>query len=116
MAIRFQKRIRIAPGLRLNLSAGGVSMSAGPRGASLTLGKQGLYGNAGLPGTGISARQKLSPGKKVGAVERGGASSGSSEPVSVSLRSDGTVELTYESSGDPPRDFGGKPVTVLRNG
>jgi len=60
MASRFQKRITIAPGIRLNLSLGGVSLSAGPRGASVTVGKDGFYGNAGIPGTGLSYRQKLS--------------------------------------------------------
>lgn len=60
MASRFQKRIKIAPGIRLNLSLGGVSMSAGPRGTSVTVGKDGVYGNAGIPGTGLSYRKKLS--------------------------------------------------------
>jgi hypothetical protein len=60
MASRFQKRIKIAPGIRLNLSLGGVSISAGPRGASFTVGKGGVYGNAGIPGTGLSYRKKLS--------------------------------------------------------
>lgn len=60
MASRFQKRIKIAPGLRLNFGFGGVSLSAGPRGASVTVGKNGVYGNAGIPGTGLSYREKLS--------------------------------------------------------
>lgn len=59
MAFRFQRRIKIAPGLRLNISKGGVSVSAGPRGASVTAGKRGLFANAGLPGTGLSYRQRL---------------------------------------------------------
>ena len=62
MALRFQRRIKIAPGLRLNISKGGVSVSAGPRGASVTAGKRGLFANAGLPGTGLSNRQRLLAG------------------------------------------------------
>lgn len=62
MALRFQRRIKIAPGLRLNISKGGVSVSAGPRGASVTAGKSGLFANAGLPGTGLSSRQRLLAG------------------------------------------------------
>ncbi|MBU6395038.1 MAG: DUF4236 domain-containing protein [Sphingomonadales bacterium] len=59
MGFRFQKRITLFPGLRLNLSRSGVSMSAGPRGASVTVGKNGVYGNVGIPGSGLSWRERL---------------------------------------------------------
>ena len=58
--MRFRRRITIAPGLRLNLSGSGLSLSAGPRGASVTLGSRGVWGNVGIPGTGLSSRHKLS--------------------------------------------------------
>ncbi|MEA3250610.1 MAG: DUF4236 domain-containing protein [Pseudomonadota bacterium] len=38
MAFRFQRRITLAPGLRLNLSKRGMGLSVGPRGASLSVG------------------------------------------------------------------------------
>ncbi|MBS0396467.1 MAG: DUF4236 domain-containing protein, partial [Proteobacteria bacterium] len=38
MGFRFQRRVRILPGLRLNLSKSGVSASVGGRGAWLTFG------------------------------------------------------------------------------
>ncbi|MCC5944789.1 MAG: DUF4236 domain-containing protein [Bernardetiaceae bacterium] len=59
MALNFRKKIKIIPGVHLNLSKGGVSVSAGVKGASLTFRKDGTYVNAGLPGTGIYYRQKL---------------------------------------------------------
>lgn len=59
MGFRFQKRVTLFPGLRLNLSKGGVSMSAGPRGASVTIGKSGVHGNVGIPGSGLSWRERL---------------------------------------------------------
>lgn len=59
MAFRFQRRIKIAPGVRLNFSKGGISTSLGRRGASVTVGKRGIYGNVGLPGTGMSYRTRL---------------------------------------------------------
>jgi len=59
MGFRFQKRIRILPGVRINLSKSGVSTSLGPRGADMNIGKDGITTNAGIPGTGISYRQKL---------------------------------------------------------
>ncbi|HSM95377.1 MAG TPA: DUF4236 domain-containing protein [Rhizomicrobium sp.] len=60
MPWRFHRVINIIPGLfRLNLSKGGISGSVGPRGADINIGKQGITTNAGLPGTGLSYRQKL---------------------------------------------------------
>ncbi|RUO34272.1 DUF4236 domain-containing protein [Aliidiomarina sanyensis] len=59
MAFRFQRRVRIAPGVRLNFSKSGMSVSAGVRGASLTAGKRGIWGNTGIPGTGLSYRSRL---------------------------------------------------------
>ena len=59
MGLRFYRRLKIAPGLSLNLSGSGLSASFGPRGAKLTVGPRGLFGSVGLPGTGISYRQKL---------------------------------------------------------
>ena len=59
MGFRFSRRVSILPGLKLNLSGSGVSLSAGVRGAHITLGPRGLYGSAGIPGTGLSYRQLL---------------------------------------------------------
>lgn len=54
MVFRFQKRVKISPGLRFNLSKSGVSINAGVRGASVTVGKKGVRQNVGIPGTGLS--------------------------------------------------------------
>lgn len=59
MGFRFQKRISLFPGFRLNLSKSGVSASVGPRGADVNIGPHGSYMNAGLPDTGLSYRQKI---------------------------------------------------------
>src|SRR5690554_1647049 len=59
MAFRFRRTVKIFPGVRLNLGKRGVSVSAGMRGANVTLGRNGLYGNMGVPGTGLSYREKL---------------------------------------------------------
>jgi tetratricopeptide (TPR) repeat protein len=45
--------MRIAPGVRLNFSKGGISPSFGARGARVTLGRQGLRKTVGIPGTGL---------------------------------------------------------------
>jgi hypothetical protein len=58
--LRFQKRLRILPGVRANLSKSGVSASFGPKGANVNVGRDGITTNAGIPGTGLSYRQKMS--------------------------------------------------------
>lgn len=54
MGFRFQRRIKILPGVTLNLSKSGISTSVGRRGAKVTLGKDGVRTTVGLPGTGLS--------------------------------------------------------------
>ena len=66
MGFRFQKRLSILPGVRINLSKGGVSTSLGPRGADVNIGRDGVTTNAGIPGTGLSYRSKV--GSKAGAL------------------------------------------------
>lgn len=63
MGFRFRRTIKIAPGIRLNLSKSGVSTSIGKRGATVNLSKRGTYGTIGLPGTGLSWRGKLGSSK-----------------------------------------------------
>lgn len=59
MSFRFQKRIKILPGLRLNVSKTGISWTVGRRGAGVTARDGKLTGNVGLPGTGLSYRKRL---------------------------------------------------------
>ena len=59
MGFRFRRSIRLAPGIRLNLSSRGLSASVGPRGASINVGPRGTYANVGIPGTGLSSRTRL---------------------------------------------------------
>lgn len=66
VALRFRKRIRIAPGVRINITGKGItSATIGPRGASVNVGKRGTYLNTGIPGTGLYARERISgPSKR----------------------------------------------------
>lgn len=60
MALRFQKRVSLFPGVRLNFSLSGVSTTIGVPGASITLGgRRGPTANLGIPGTGLSFRTPL---------------------------------------------------------
>jgi uncharacterized protein YraI len=57
MGFRFRRSLRVAPGIRLNLSKSGLSTSLGGRGASLNLGPRGTRTTLGIPGTGLSWSQ-----------------------------------------------------------
>ncbi len=54
MGTRFQRRIKIFPGITLNLSKSGISTSLGARGARMTFGNGKTRTTVGLPGTGLS--------------------------------------------------------------
>jgi Protein of unknown function (DUF4236) len=54
MGFRFRKILKIAPGVKLNISKRGVSASLGKRGASFNIGGKGTRTTIGAPGTGIS--------------------------------------------------------------
>jgi tetratricopeptide (TPR) repeat protein len=53
VSFRFWRRIRLAPGVTLNLSKSAASLSFGPRGAKYTISPRGNRATAGLPGTGL---------------------------------------------------------------
>ena len=55
MGFRFRKSIKLAPGVRINLTKKGVSsVSVGKRGATVNVGKKGTRGTVGIPGSGLS--------------------------------------------------------------
>ena len=53
MGLRFYRRVRLFPGVTVNLSKSGASMSFGVRGAHYTVGPRGRRVTVGLPGTGL---------------------------------------------------------------
>ena len=53
MGLRFFRRMKLAPGLTLNMSRSGPSFSFGPRGMKYTVGPRGTRKTFGLPGTGL---------------------------------------------------------------
>ncbi len=63
MGFRFRRSVRLAPGLRLNLSKTGVSATLGRPGASVNVGRRGVGGTVGLPGTGLSYEARLDQGR-----------------------------------------------------
>src|SRR5438445_13803538 len=53
MGFRFYRRVRLFPGVSVNLSRSGASLSVGVRGAHVTVGRRGVTRTVGLPGTGL---------------------------------------------------------------
>lgn len=67
MGMRFRKSFKIAPGVKLNLSKRGIGVSAGVKGARVSLNSKGrVTKSVGIPGTGISyvSSSKLGASKK----------------------------------------------------
>ena len=53
MGFRLYRRKKILPGITLNLSRSGPSISLGVKGAKVTVGPKGNRATVGLPGTGL---------------------------------------------------------------
>jgi hypothetical protein len=120
VGFRFRKSLRIASGIRLNLSGSGLSTTLGGRGASLNVGSRGSRATVGVLGSGISYSTKLSGGRRPNAPKGaqadangcgllavigglvlliGMCSSGSNQaPVPPSRSPSGSGELTYVDS------------------
>jgi hypothetical protein len=54
MPVRIRKTFTLFPGVKVNLSKGGMSISVGRKGFTLNFSKHGVRQTTGLPGTGIS--------------------------------------------------------------
>jgi Tfp pilus assembly protein PilF len=60
MGFRFRRSIKLAPGVRLNLGAKSMGISAGRRGMRVGFNtRTGAYTSVGIPGTGLSYRSSL---------------------------------------------------------
>lgn len=68
MAIKFRKRIKIAPGLHVNIGKKSASVSIGKPGYTVNVGKNGVKETISAPGTGLSyevRHSKLRPNAAV---------------------------------------------------
>lgn len=70
MGLYLRKSKKIAPGVRLNASKHGFSLSVGPRGAKVNISKRGTYLSTSVPGTGVYARKKISSGSPKSGLTR----------------------------------------------
>ena len=77
MSFRFRKRIRLFPGLWINLSKKGGSLSVGGHDLTANISKKGVRETVGLPGTGISYQTK-----RIWSSQRHGLAKGRRQSVS----------------------------------
>jgi hypothetical protein len=68
MGLRYRRSIRLAPGLRINLSKTGGSVSVGTRGSTVNLSERGTKATMGLPGSGLSYSTLLSRSPRAGSA------------------------------------------------
>lgn len=54
MGFRFRRRIKLFPGIRLNVSKSGLSTSVGEPGATINLRGDNVRTTVGVPGSGLS--------------------------------------------------------------
>lgn len=97
MALRFRKSIKIAPGVRWNISGSGSSWTFGPRGSSINVGKRGVYTNTSF--LGFSSRQRVGGATKRTPSRRQPAPT-VSHRMSCSVDDQGTLHF-LDAAGNP---------------
>jgi len=60
MGFRFRRSLKLFPGLKINFSKSGPSLSVGGRGHTLNVSIRGARATVGIPGTGLSYSKRLS--------------------------------------------------------
>lgn len=63
--LRFWRRVKVAPGVTVNVPKGGLSASVGPMGAKTTVGTRGVRQTLGVPGTGLFITRQAPAGRDV---------------------------------------------------
>src|SRR5690349_4711796 len=64
MPVRIRKSFNLFPGVKVNMSKGGMSISVGRKGFHLNFSKRGVRQTVGLPGSGISESSYLFKNKE----------------------------------------------------
>ena len=110
MGFRFRRTLKIAPGLHINLSKSGPSLSVGPHGARYTIGPRGDRATVGIPGTGLSYTS-------TGSHCRDGGAAGSDGDESAATMEDGQeVSLPAPHQPSPAETFLGYGLGLLLAG
>lgn len=101
MGFKFRQRIKIAPGIHINIGKTGItSTSIGKAGATLNVGKKGVKATAGIPGTGLSyTSENLLAGQK----NSTGKHEAEQAPERLGFFSESTLLEDVQDDTQPPR-------------
>jgi hypothetical protein len=97
---RLWRRVKVAPGVSINFSKSGPSLSVGPRGAKMTFGRRGVRQTVGIPGTGFYATRRLSNRVTPPANPRGVVAPTVVQPASVPASTG--LAASADASAVPP--------------
>ncbi|MEC3599058.1 DUF4236 domain-containing protein [Bacillus thuringiensis] len=95
MGFKFRKSIKVAPGVKINVTHKGVGVSAGVKGASISTGPSGSRITTSLPGTGISYEQRI--GKKKGSKQRKSAAALATQNITTTTPNNQSHTKTQSS-------------------
>ena len=103
MPIRIRKSFDLFPGVKVNMSKGGMSISVGRRGFHLNFSKRGVRQTVGLPGSGVSEssylfKNKVDEENKESKAEKEGHSS---EDVEAKPKRKNTRRTVRENVSSP---------------
>lgn len=104
MALRFRKSFKVAPGVRLNVSGSGTSVSLGGRGVTTNISRRGTRTSLSIPGTGLNYTSSSRSSARVNQrylekAERERRRAEALSKVSVSIDDQGAVCCT-DANGD----------------
>lgn len=63
MGVRFHRSVRLLPGVRINFSKSGASLSLGGKGLTYNIGSKRNRATVGIPGSGLSYSKTMGNGK-----------------------------------------------------
>jgi hypothetical protein len=78
---RAWRRVRLAPGVTINLSKSGPSVSVGPRGSKVTFNRRGVRETVGIPGTGVYATRQVSGSRATAGIAARSATAPAARPA-----------------------------------
>jgi len=96
MALRFRRSIKLAPGIRINVSGSGVSWTLGPRGATVGIGKHGGRLNSSFMGFSSSQALSRPPARLRQTAPRALYPPPRSIPLTCSVNNDGVLSFQDE--------------------
>lgn len=101
MPVRFRRTFTIFPGVKVNVSKGGISFSVGKPGATLNFSKRGVKQTVGIPGSGLSHSSYIVKNKAEEEKETE-KDNQESEAVNNSIERNDTPERATRRRGSSP--------------